>query len=118
MWLIALSHALTAAALLPWVIVWGDAPSPIQWVQLAGFGVFQMAVPYLLVARGVRSIPGHEASGITLIEPLLVPLWVWWAWHGEPGQQATAWWTYLGGGLIFLGLVARYAPASLFASRS
>jgi hypothetical protein len=48
---------------------------------------------------------------ITLIEPLLVPLWVWWAWSGEPGYQPTAWWTRVGGSLIFLGLLSRYAPA-------
>jgi drug/metabolite transporter (DMT)-like permease len=56
----------------------------------------------------LQRIPGHEATGIGLIEPLLVPLWVYLAWGDRP-----AWWTLVGGALILIGLSIRYlGPAS------
>lgn len=111
-WLTALNHSVTAAALAvfglaglfdpsatnPW-------PSGIQWPLLAGFGILQMGLPYVLFARGLRSIPGHEATGIGLTEPILVPLWALLAW-GIPIDS----WTLAGGGLILTGLAIRYLP--------
>ena len=55
------------------------------------------------VFRGLRTIPGHEATGIALTEPLLVPVWVYLAWGDAPD-----WWTLVGGGLILVGLAIRY----------
>ena len=62
------------------------------------------------VCRGVRKISGHEASGIALLEPILVPVWVFLAWGNAPTYQPPRWWTYVGGGLILLGLLLRYNP--------
>jgi drug/metabolite transporter (DMT)-like permease len=105
-WLAAVNHSATALALLPFS--WGESPFPngIQWLMLAGFGILQMGLPYVLFARGLRKIPGHEASSIGLIEPLLVPVWVYLAWGDEP-----AWWTIAGGALILTGLALRYVAA-------
>jgi DME family drug/metabolite transporter len=102
-WLAALNHILTAVCLAPFA--WSEAPLPsgIQWPLLACFGIFQMGVPYVLFARGLKSIPGHEATALGMIEPLLVPLWVYLAWGEVP-----AWWTFAGGGLILLGLAVRF----------
>jgi len=108
-WLIAVNHGVTALLLLPYVVYLGIWPSGQQTLFLSAFGVFQMGVPYWFFARGVRAIPGHEAAGIVLLEPLLVPLWVYWAWHNEPTYQSPAWWTLAGGTLILTGLVLRYA---------
>jgi drug/metabolite transporter (DMT)-like permease len=109
-WLAAMNHLVTAAVLAPLALnsLWGaESPAPmpsgIQWPLLAGLGIFQMGLPYVLFARGLRSIPGHEATGIGLMEPLLVPLWVFLAWGDRP-----AWWTLAGGGLIMVGLAIRY----------
>jgi len=107
-WLIALNHLVTACLLAPLVVYLGIWPTGDQWPVLAGFGIFQMAVPYVLFAHGVRRIPGHEASIIALLEPVLVPVWVFLAWHHTPGYQSPAWWTLLGGGLILVGLMFRY----------
>jgi drug/metabolite transporter (DMT)-like permease len=111
-WLSALNHTVTAAALAvfglegllhpsataPW-------PSGIQWPLLAGFGIIQMGLPYVLFARGLRSIPGHEATGIGLTEPILVPVWALLAWGIRPD-----WWTLAGGAMILAGLAVRYLP--------
>jgi drug/metabolite transporter (DMT)-like permease len=110
-WIVALNHAVTAIVLSPFLFEWSGGtpvvnqywPSGTQWLLLAGFGIVQMGLPYVLFARSLKSIPAHEASGIGLIEPILVPLWVWLALSSAP-----AWWTLVGGGLIFAGLLLRY----------
>ncbi len=102
-WLVALNHIVTAAVLAPFVIGQSPLPAGQQWWYLIGFGVVQMGIPYLLFARGVRTVPGHEATGIVLLEPLLVPVWTWLAWREMP-----AWWTVLGALLILTGLIWRY----------
>jgi drug/metabolite transporter (DMT)-like permease len=108
-WLAAANHLVTALVLLPLAFA-GDAPFPMgtQWIFLAGFGILQMAVPYVLFAYSLKRIAGHEATGIGLVEPLLVPLWAYLAWGDRP-----AWWTIVGGGFILAGLAVRYlAPSS------
>jgi drug/metabolite transporter (DMT)-like permease len=102
-WLAALNLTVTAVALAPFAISEGRAPSGIQWLLLAAFGVLQMGVPYVLFAQGLKRISGHEASGISLIEPILNPTWVLLAWGDWPAM-----WTVVGGGFILLGLAIRY----------
>jgi len=110
-WLIAMNHAATVVLLAPWV--WDDHPSIATsgYLALGFFGVFQMSVPYILFARGLRSTSGPEASVLTLIEPILVPVWVYLAWHHHATYEHPPWWTWCGGGLITIGLVSRYIPA-------
>jgi drug/metabolite transporter (DMT)-like permease len=107
-WLIALNHLVCAAVFFPYVVAQDIWPTGIQWPMVIGFGALQMGIPYLLFAHGLKSISGHEASGIGLIEPILVPLWVYLAWSGSPGYRPPDWWTFVGGGLILIGLVLRY----------
>jgi drug/metabolite transporter, DME family len=102
-WLAALNHLVTALALAPFAYQSSIFPAGIQWLLLAAFGIFQMGLPYVLFARGLKRITGHEATGIGMIEPLLMPTWVYLAWGDRP-----AWWTFVGAGLIFVGLMIRY----------
>lgn len=108
-WIQAVNHIVTVIALSPYVILslqkgeyW---PSGYQFLLLAGFGILQLGLPYVLFTRALRTLPGHEAAGIALLEPVLVPVWAFLA-HGE----VPAWWTMVGGGLIFAGLCYRYGP--------
>ncbi|MBM4089195.1 MAG: hypothetical protein FJ276_07170, partial [Planctomycetes bacterium] len=112
-WLIAVNHLATALVLSPYVVWKGTWPDGEQLVYLCGFGMLQMGLPYVLFARGLRAVTGHEAAGIALLEPVLVPVWVFLAWHGAPSYQPPQWWTFVGGGLILAGLLLR-----LLASRS
>jgi drug/metabolite transporter, DME family len=106
-WLVALNHLVTAIVLAPLAFRTGHFPTGIQWLLLGGLGIVQMGLPYVLFARGLKRIPGHEATGIGLVEPLLVPVWVYLAWGDKP-----AWWTLVGGLFILMGLVVRYAWTS------
>ena len=111
-WLVVVNHAVAAAILLPWVICLGRWPSIEQLAVLAAFGAFQMAVPYVLLIRGLRSISAQEAVAIALIEPVLMPVWAFLVW----GIRAS-WWTLIGAALILTGLLLRYAFWDLLANR-
>ena len=110
LWLVSLNHAVSGLLLLPWVLSLGISLGPSQWSLAAVLGVFQMGLPYLLFARGVRSVRTQEAALLTLLEPILNPVWVLLFW-GEPVGTAT----WLGGAMILGGLAARYL---LFSERS
>lgn len=101
-WLITVNHLVAAAMLLPYVIYQRTWPSPTQLPVLAAFGLLQMGLPYVFFAKGLQTTPSQEATGIGLLEPLLLPIWVYLAWNEQP-----AWWTIVGGMLIFVSLILR-----------
>ncbi|HTQ38011.1 MAG TPA: DMT family transporter [Pirellulales bacterium] len=107
-WLVSVNHLATAAILAPFVLWCGLWPSGWQWPLLVGFGFFQMALPYTLFGRGLRSISSQEAAAIALLEPILLPLWAFLVRGEKP-----AWWTVAGAAMILLGLILRYTwPSS------
>jgi drug/metabolite transporter, DME family len=116
-WLVAMNLLGTAVTLGLFVLpndgwdafaAWVTAPSWKQVAVLVVFGTFQMAVPYWLFARGLRSVSAHEAALITLIEPLLNPAW---AYLITPAKDTPNVWMWAGGSLILFALVWRYVPA-------
>jgi drug/metabolite transporter, DME family len=110
-WLIALNHIVTALVMLPLVLSTGmSLPTGSMWWLLVGLGVVQMGSPYLLFATGLKTTPSHIASLITLLEPVLLPVWVHLARSGEPDYLPPQWWTWVGGGMILTGLCIRYLP--------
>jgi drug/metabolite transporter (DMT)-like permease len=111
-WIVAVAHLVTAAAIFPYVAYLDQWPTIRQLPVLAGFGLFQMALPYVIFARGLRTITSQEATVIGLLEPVLLPVWVYLAWGEVPAA-----WTVIGAALILAGLVLRYG-APLVRSRS
>jgi DME family drug/metabolite transporter len=101
-WLIALCHAAAGLLLLPYAGPQSLSLTPGQWALIAVFGIMQMGLPYVIFANAVRLIPLQDAALLTLLEPILNPLWVYCLW-GEPVGAAT----WIGGGLIVGGLAAR-----------
>jgi drug/metabolite transporter (DMT)-like permease len=69
------------------------------------FGSLQMGLPYWLVARGLRSVSPQEAGAITLLEPILNPIWAYLV-SGEIPDK----FTWIGGGFIVGALLWRYWP--------
>ncbi len=105
-WLVALNHLVAAAVLAPVALTLtvshGYWPNLQQLAVLAGFGLLQMGIPYVLFLRALQRTPSQEASLIGLLEPVLVPVWV------AIIIDETRWWSLAGGGLILLGLLIRY----------
>jgi DME family drug/metabolite transporter len=105
-WLTVLNHLCSALVLIPALWYFG-APAPSQLAILALFGTVQMALPYWLVARGLRVVSPQEAGTIMLLEPLVNPLW---AYLVAPKTEVPSVFTVIGGGLIVGGLAWRYWP--------
>jgi drug/metabolite transporter (DMT)-like permease len=105
-WLTVQNHFGAALVLLP-LVASLPAPSSGQLAWLALFGAVQMGLPYLLMARGLRGVSAQEAGTLTLIEPLLNPLW---AFFVVPGRERPTAATWVGGALILAGIACRYWP--------
>jgi drug/metabolite transporter (DMT)-like permease len=88
-------------------VAWFAAPTAAQLAFLAVFGAMQMGAPYFLFARGLRTVGPQEAGIITLLEPLLNPLW---AYLIAPDKETPTVWTWVGGGVLMAALAWRYAP--------
>ncbi|MGA3023693.1 MAG: DMT family transporter [Bryobacteraceae bacterium] len=78
---VLMGNLLACAATLPMALPvtgwrWRDA-AVIGWL-----GVFQIALAYLCLTRGIRHVPAFEATTLLLLEPTLNPVWTWLA-HGE-----------------------------------
>ena len=88
-------------------LIWLSTPTPTQLVFLVVFGAVQMALPYVLFARSLTHVGTTEAAIVTLIEPLLNPVW---AYLLSPETDVPTWWTILGGVVLLAALVWRYWP--------
>jgi len=104
-WLITVNLASTALVFGAAPVVTGRWPQGMQWPVLAAFGAVQLAAPYYLFARGLKKISSQEGACLGLLEPVLVPVWVFALYRERP-----EWWTAVGGGLILAGLLWRYWP--------
>jgi drug/metabolite transporter (DMT)-like permease len=103
-WLTVWNLGLSGLLLVP-LIVGHRLPSVAQFVVLVLFGVMQLAAPYWLMARGLRVIGPAEAGTLTLLEPMLNPVWTFLI-SGERPQPST----FIGGAIVLLALAWRYAP--------
>jgi len=115
-WLVAL-NLIGSALMLGLFVFVSDGPSAFeQWILspslpqlavLAACGVLQMGVPYWLFTRSLRAVSAQEAAIITLLEPLLNPIW---AYLLTPHTDTPTPAMFLGGSLILLALVWKYVP--------
>lgn len=115
-WLVALNLIGSALMLGLFVLVhdgpeafavWVATPSLAQFAVLAACGILQMGVPYWLFTRSLRAVSAQEAAIITLLEPLLNPVW---AFLLTPHTDTPTPAMFLGGALILLALVWKYVP--------
>jgi drug/metabolite transporter (DMT)-like permease len=96
------NNLICALALLPLVRSQLEVSSG-ELLALAIMGVVQLGLPYFFFSKGVEKISLQEASLIALIEPVLNPLWVGMVVGELPSLS-----TFVGGGMIVLGLALRY----------
>jgi drug/metabolite transporter (DMT)-like permease len=101
----SLYNLVAAALMLP--LAWASLRvSPGALLVAAAMGIIQLSVPYVLFIKGLRTVPATDAALITLVEPVLTPLWVWLA-----VSEAPLWPTCVGGGLILVALLVRFVGA-------
>jgi DME family drug/metabolite transporter len=107
-WLTVVNHLTGALVLLPFLLLYvHTTPSWTQLGVMFVFGSTQMALPYWLAARGLRAVSPQEAGTLTLLEPLLNPLW---AYLVSPQSETPSLYTLAGGACIVGALAWRYWP--------
>jgi drug/metabolite transporter, DME family len=90
-----------ALACLPMALPVAQA-RPTDWLLVACLGVFQIALAYFFLLRGIAKVSAFEASLLLLLEPVLNPVWAWLV-HGErPGG-----WSLAGGAVILLATLVK-----------
>ncbi len=99
-----LGNLLAAAVALPFAI------GPMRALTLTGagvllyLGVVQMGIAYMLFNRGLKHVAAAEASLISMLEPVLNPVWVLLGTGERPGP-----WAILGGAIVVAAVVLRTA---------
>ena len=66
-----------------------------------------MGLAYWLMAKGLQTVGASEAGTISLLEPILNPLW---AYLVAPQKESPTAFTLAGGALILGALAWRYWP--------
>lgn len=94
----ALSHLITALVCLPFVIQSG-VPSQKSSFFLIMVGIVSIGIPSILYTIGIKKVRALTASFITMLEPLLNPVWVI-IFAGEVPSTKT-----ILGGILILGFI-------------
>ncbi len=102
-WLLGINNGVVVLLLLPWLGPEPEAASGEVLLMLL-MGVVQLGIPYLLFFKALQRVPAGEAALITLLEPLLNPIWVALVVGELPSPS-----TKIGGAIVLLGVVLRYA---------
>ncbi len=98
---VLLGNLLTVALAYP--LARGHLALDAKGAALVGFlGVVQMGISYLLYVRGLSAVPAAEASLLSMIEPVLSPIWVFIG----IGERPTPW-ALLGGAIVLLSVAGR-----------
>jgi len=95
---VLIGAVLSTVVTLPLALPFQASPHDLGW--LAMLGVFQLAIPCLLIVRLTRQLPAPEIALLGLLEVLFGVLW---AWLGADEQPSSA--ALLGGSLVLGALV-------------
>jgi len=106
---VLLGGLFSALITLPFALPFEASAHDLAW--LAALGMFQLAVPCMMLVVASRYLPPAEVALLTLLEAVLGPLW---AWLGVGERPAAA--TLTGGGIVLLAIagnevIALYGPA-------
>jgi drug/metabolite transporter (DMT)-like permease len=110
---VLLGALISMLAMLP--LAWPMQASAHDLSLLAALGIFQLAIPCLLVVRLSRVLSGPELALLGQLELVLGVLWAW-VWAGEDPSTATL----LGGAMVLAALLVNelLASATLLGARA
>ena len=100
-----LGHTALAVICVPigWILTSPSEITLIPILLVVFLGVVQMGIPYSLYGRATALISGVEVSLISMIEPILNPIWVALIYGEVPGSRA------LIGAVLIIGAVIAYS---------
>jgi drug/metabolite transporter (DMT)-like permease len=97
---ILLGNILTALIGLPFMFQ--SAPTVSSWIGLLLLGTVQLGIPYILYSIAIRSVTALETILITVIEPIVNPIWVFLIFGEIPGK-----WSIIGGIIVLSAVTIR-----------
>jgi drug/metabolite transporter (DMT)-like permease len=103
--ILLLGNVLTLLFASPWMIPIGNLERNGIWILL--LGVLQLAIPYLLYSQAIKHIRALDAAIISIIEPILNPIWV----ILINGERASGW-SVVGGTIVLTTSLLRSFLAS------
>lgn len=83
-----LGNILSAVIGIPFIMLHGLPPTNMQLLFVLILGAVQIGIPYILYARALRNATALDAVVITMLEPILSPLWVMLALGEKPDTYA------------------------------
>ena len=103
--ILLLGNILTLLFASPWMFPFANLERNGIWILL--LGVLQLAIPYLLYSRAIKHIRALDAAIISIIEPILNPIWV----ILVKGEHASRW-SIIGGAIVLTTSLFRSFLAS------
>ena len=103
--IVLLGNVITLLLALPWMLPFASLERNGVWILM--LGVVQLAIPYLLYSRAIKHIRALDAAIITVIEPVLNPVWVM-LLKGEHASR----WSLIGGTIVLTTSLLRSFLAS------
>lgn len=97
---VLLGNLVALVLALPWMIPVVNLRQNAPW--LLALGVVQLAIPYLLYSAAIRHVRALNASLISIIEPVLNPIWVMLLRAEIPAP-----WSVLGGAIVVASSLLR-----------
>ena len=95
-------------ALIGFPFMFQTVPTASGWVGLILAGVIQLGLSQVLYAAAIKHVAALEAILISVIEPILNPLWVLLVLGEAPGP-----WAFLGGFIVLVSVTIRYVVTAL-----
>ncbi|MFN8492416.1 MAG: DMT family transporter [Caldilineaceae bacterium] len=105
-----LGNLVTALIGLPFALT--VRPTGLEWAGLLFLGIFQLGIPFLLMAIAIKQLTAVETILIQTLEPILNPIWVFLV----VGEAPSAW--ALVGGAVVIGAVTVRALVATQATRT
>jgi drug/metabolite transporter (DMT)-like permease len=90
-------------ALIGFPFMFEAMPSASSWIGLVLLGVFQLGLSHALYAVAIKHVTALEAMLISVIEPILNPLWVFLIMGEAPGP-----WALVGGLIVLVSVTIRH----------
>ena len=95
-------NLLTAILCLPFMFSGFNETVAVDWLIIFGLGVVQLGLPYILYTLALRYVNAIDAILVSMIEPILNPIWVF-LFIGERIGE----WAVYGGVLVLFGSLGR-----------
>jgi drug/metabolite transporter (DMT)-like permease len=100
-------------ALIGFPFMFEAMPSASSWVGLMLSGVLQLGLAHVLYATAIKHVTALEAILISVVEPILNPVWVLLVMGEAPGP-----WALLGGFVVLVSVTIRYVVGQYHISMS